>query len=64
AGLAPAGAPDADDDLFDRGFHSMLLVRLSTRLHEALGVRLALRELVQLRTPRALAGHVDALLAR
>jgi amino acid adenylation domain-containing protein len=64
ARLAPAGAPAADDDLFDRGFHSMLLVRLATRLHEALGVRVALRELVQLRTPRALAVHVDAVRER
>ena len=64
AQLAPAGAPAADDDLFERGFHSMLLVRLSTRLHEAVGVQVALRELLQLRTPRALAVHVDALLGR
>ncbi|MEV7189325.1 amino acid adenylation domain-containing protein [Kitasatospora sp. NPDC093102] len=55
----PAGA---DDDFLAAGGHSLLALRLTTRLRTALGVDLTLGDLLTAGTPRALATRVRHLL--
>ncbi|NYI93925.1 amino acid adenylation domain-containing protein [Streptomonospora nanhaiensis] len=53
-----AGEVGADDDFFDRGGHSMLLVRLRSRVEAETGVRAAIADLFTNPTPAALAAHL------
>uniref|UniRef100_UPI002F919BD9 condensation domain-containing protein n=1 Tax=Kitasatospora sp. NBC_01519 TaxID=2903576 RepID=UPI002F919BD9 len=52
----------ADDDFLAAGGHSLLALRLATRLRTALGVDLTLGDLLTAGTPRALATRVRHLL--
>ena len=49
----------ADDDVFDLGGHSMLLVRLRDRVRAALGVEVPIAELFKNTTPADLAGILE-----
>ncbi|TCK22556.1 amino acid adenylation domain-containing protein [Pseudonocardia endophytica] len=49
----------ADDDVFDLGGHSMLLVRLRDTIHAALGVEIPIAELFTNPTPADLAGYLE-----
>ncbi|MDA0567790.1 amino acid adenylation domain-containing protein [Streptomonospora sp. S1-112] len=53
-----AGEVGADDDFFDRGGHSMLLVRLRARIEAETGARTAIADLFANPTPAALAAHL------
>ncbi|GAB3448524.1 hypothetical protein GCM10027570_22130 [Streptomonospora sediminis] len=56
------GAPEvgADDGFFDLGGHSMLLVRLRSRIEDRTGAALAIADLFTHSTPAALAAHLAA----
>jgi|GEM_PF-628006 len=51
---------DADDNFFDLGGHSLLLVRVHALLGERLGVEVPIAELFQHPTLGSLAAHLDA----
>ncbi|KIH96845.1 hypothetical protein LP52_22765 [Streptomonospora alba] len=51
----------ADDDFFDLGGHSMLLVRLRSRVEAETGTRAAIADLFANPSPGALAAHLAAL---
>jgi hypothetical protein len=57
-GIAGVGR---DDDVFDLGGNSLLLMQLSVRLRSLFGVNLSLRGLFELKTPAARAERVDTL---
>ena len=49
-----------DENLIERGIHSLLVVRLQTRLHNELGVELELADIVRNPSARALARFIAA----
>ncbi|XVS68209.1 acyl carrier protein [Actinosynnema sp. CA-299493] len=51
---------DADSSYFDLGGDSLVAVRLLTRLHQRVGVRLGVRDVFEHPTPRLLAKLVEA----
>ncbi|GGR03508.1 non-ribosomal peptide synthetase [Streptomyces pilosus] len=60
--------PDADghvgpdEDFFELGGHSVLAVRAVHRLRARTGARIALRDLIEAPTPRALAARISAMI--
>ena len=56
------GGVDADSDFFGLGGESLLFIRMMARVRRAFGVELPVAELIRSPTPRALAGHVAAVL--
>ncbi|GAA4956487.1 non-ribosomal peptide synthetase DhbF [Streptomonospora halophila] len=54
----------ADDDFFDLGGHSMLLVRLRSRIEAETGTRAAIADLFANPSPAAVAAHLASLGAR
>ena len=56
-GIARVGI---DDDFFDLGGHSLLAVKMLARVHDSLGVSLALRQLFDSSTIRELAEALTA----
>lgn len=53
--LLPGGPIDANDDLFAKGIHSILIMRFVSRCRQQLGVELRLRDIYRLATPLAIA---------
>lgn len=50
------------DSFFDLGGHSMLAVRMLSRVHDTLGVQLPVRTIFQAQTIEALSTHIEAAL--
>jgi acyl carrier protein len=51
--------PGADDNFFDLGGHSLLVVQVQSRLRQTLGVNVSVLKLFQYPTIRALSRHVS-----
>jgi len=58
ADILGAKNPGADDNFFDLGGHSLLVVRVQSRIREALGVNLSVLKLFQYPTIRTLTRHI------
>jgi amino acid adenylation domain-containing protein len=61
-GLLPSSAIGPNDDLLQKGMHSVLLLRLLTAIKAKFGVVLKVRDVYRLATPAALARQVSAML--
>ena len=58
AGLMPGVHLAADDDLFEKGLHSIMMMRFVSQCRSRFGVGLGVKEIYRLSTPALIAGAI------